>query len=275
MPTRQRAIFLLSASLLIILLPVVARAEPFSIPPLPEDEVKETKVYYKEGDVGLEKMVTVQRMLYLEAPSALKYHVYWVGEGASRRPEITLIEERNNETSATYTFFFRPGEHFIIESFKEMVTNKAGKEIRREHHNFTHPLLNYPDDLTHAYTIEYALRGLDFTPGTKRTFRLWLPPATILPMVARVKKVETIKLSDGSTWPCYRVEFRPDMTKFLGGILGRIIQLFVPKYTFWYDTRGTHPLIRYTGPMGKGGAMGVPTEIYDTTMIKPHPAEAQ
>jgi len=271
----KKAIFPLVAFLLVLLLPTAARTEPFGIPPLPEDEVRENKIYYKEGDVGLEDMAMAQRMLYLEAPTALKYHVYWVGEGTSRHPEITLIEERHNEPTATYTFLYRPGEHFIMESFKKVVTNKEGKEIRREYHNLSHPLLDLPDDLTHVYTIEYALRGLEFKPGTRRTFHIWLPPATIVPMVARVKKIENIKLFDGSTWPCYRVEFGPDMTKFLGRILGRIIQLFVPKYIFWYDTRGTHPLIRYIGPMGKVNAIGVPTEIYDTTKIKPHPAEEQ
>lgn len=272
----KKAIFPLGAFLVVILFPTAAMTKPFGIPPLPEDEVRENKIYYKEGEVGLEGMDTVQRMLYLEAPTALKYHVYWVGEGANRRPEITLVEERHNETTATYTFIYRPGKHFIMEGFRKVVTNKAGKEIRREYHNLSHPLLDYPDDLTHVYTIEYALRGLDFKkPGTKRSFHIWLPPATIVPMLARVEETEEIKLSDGSTWPCYRVEFGPDMTKFLGWLIGRIVQLFVPNYIFWYDTRGTNPLIRYIGPMGKVNAIGVPTEIYDTTLIKPHPAEKQ
>ncbi|UCD85149.1 MAG: hypothetical protein JSU92_02870, partial [Deltaproteobacteria bacterium] len=137
----RKAIFSIIILSLIIILPTAAETKPFAVPPLPEDEVRDSKIYYKEGDVVLEDMVTVQRMLYLEAPSLLKHHVYWVGEGDSRHPEVTLIEERHNETTATYTFFFRPGKDFIMEGFSKVVTNKDGNEIRREYYNTTNPLI--------------------------------------------------------------------------------------------------------------------------------------
>ena len=266
----------LAASLIIVLLPATSRNEPFNIPPLPEDEVRESIIFYKEGKVGIEDMATSQQMLYWEAPSFLKHHVYWVGEGASRRPQLTLIEERHNETTATYTFYFKPGEHFILERFEVVVKDGSDKEVRREHHNLFHPMLEHPDDLTHVYTVEYALRGLDFTkPGSTRTFNIWLPPNTVVAMVAEVIGVENIELKDGTTWPCYRVEFGPDMVKLLGPILGRVIKPFIGDYTFWYDTRGTHPLIKYVGPMGKVNTGGVPTEVYETASISPHPEKAE
>ena len=82
-------------------------------------------------------------------------------------------------------------------------------------------------------------------------------------------------MKDGTTWPCTRVVIGPDMVEFLGPIMGRVIKPFLAEYTFWYDTRGTHPLIKYMGPMGKVNTGGVPTEIYETTSLTPDPGKAE
>ena len=58
-------------------------------------------------------------------------------------------------------------------------------------------------------------------------------------------------------------------------IMGRVISPFLAEYTFWYDARGTHPLIKYVGPMGKVNTGGVPTEIYETKSLTPHPGETK
>jgi len=271
MDVKKSGLALIALMMISVIVPA-AQNEPFGLPPLPEDEVRESVIFYKEGEVGLEDIAVSQRMLYWEAPSALKFHVYWTGEGEERRPEITLLEERHNGTTAFYTFLFKPGDRLIMEGFNKKVTDPSGKEVQREYRNFSHPLSDYPDDLFHVYTLEYALRGMDFnSPGLERRFSLWVPPGAVVPMIARVKGLETITLKDGTTWPCCRVEIGPDMVEFLGPILGRIIRPFLATYTFWYDTRGTHPLIKYVGPRGKVNTGGAPTEIYETTSLTPYP----
>lgn len=263
-------------SLIVVLGPGSAYSEPFKIPPLIEDEVGDSNVYYLEGEIDVDDMPTSQRTLYWEAPVSIRRHTYWVGEGSSRRPQITLTEQRRNTTTAVYTFYFKPGKDLILESFEEKVVDKSGKEVRREYRNLTHPLLDLPDDLVHAYTVDFALRSLDFTKtGSERNFSILLPPATVVVMIAEVKGVENITLRDGTVWSCYRVDIRPDLVKLLGPILGRIISPFIGDYNFWYDTRGNHPLIKYQGPMGKVNTGRVPTEIYETSRTESRPAKTK
>jgi hypothetical protein len=273
MTMRGAALIIAACILPVIIIPGSAsRADPLNIPPMPEDELKRSIIYYKEGEVGLEDVAIAQRMLYWEAPSILQFHFYWQGEGDNSRPQLTVTEERHNGTSAEYTFSFSSGDHYVMERYTKVVKDLEGEVVQKELRDFSHPIYNYPEDLTHVYTIEYCLRGLDMErPGYKQTFHLWLPPTGVIPMTAEVRGIETITLHNGRKYTCRVVEIRPDMVQFLGPVLGRLIRPFLATYTFWYETQGTHPTIRYTGPMGKINTGGVPTEIYEMISIKQKP----
>ncbi len=65
------------------------------------------------------------------------------------------------------------------------------------------------------------------------------------------------------------------MSAFLGPILGRLIQPLIPGYEFWFDVHGTHPIMRYKGPLGKVNIIGVPDEVYDIISIDPDPGGQQ
>ncbi len=246
-----------------------AAGDPLPIPPMPGEEVKKSLIYYKEGEVGLEDIAIAQRMLYWEAPSTLQFHYYRVGQADATRPQLTVTEERHNGTIATYNFYFKPGDNYSLQSFDKVVKDDKGRVVQREWRDLSHPVFDYPDDLTHVYTIEYCLRGLDMSkPGQELKFHIWLPPSGVVPMTARVKNVENITLHNGKSYTCRVVEIAPDMVGFLGPILGRLIRPFLATYNFWYETGGTHPTIRYVGPMGKVNTGGVPTEIYEMISIK-------
>jgi hypothetical protein len=257
---------------LAFLFPLNSMSESFKMPPFPEDELRTYRSYYKDGDVNPDDLARSQRMLYLEDPSLLKWHLFWVGEGASRRPQVSLTEERNNGTTANHTFYFKSGDSFIIEGFDRVVKDQSGKVVQRKKRDLTHAMWEYPDDVCLIYTINYALRGLDLaSPGVEHSFNLWNGGLT--PMKATVKGAETITLRDGSEYKCFRVEIRPDPTEMLGPVLGRAINVFLGQYTLWFDVNGSHPMVQYMGPMGKVNSGSAPTAVYELASDKPRPGE--
>ncbi|GEM_PF-1591413 len=255
-----------------ILWPISSTAEPFLMPKFPKHEIKITNIHYEGKKIDPKTASLSQRLLYLEAPKRLEADLHRVGKGADRRLEFVMVERQNNANTAINTFTFKTTEYMILEKYEKVVNNSSGKRLRKEFYYMSHPANKYPDDLVHPYTIEVTFRGLELDkPGAKRRFNIWLPPTVVIPMELKVCEKETIKLPIGSR-ECYRVEIRPFMTAFLGPFLGRLIQRFVPSYVFWFDINGTHPLLKYKGPLGKVNVIGVPDEVYDTVKLEPDPS---
>lgn len=257
---------------LVILFPLASMGEAFKMPPFPEEEFATHRTYYKEGVLDPEDMAYSQRRLHWEDPKSLKWHLYWVGEGKMREPRAELVEELYNGTTMSYKFFFKPGDKLILRGLESVARDKSGEVVRSEKHDLTHPVLEYPDNILHVNTIHYAIRGMDLsTPGTQHSIFVWLSP--INPVRAEVKGTETVRLKDGREIKCYRVEVVPDLKKTMGFLLGMALELLIADYTFWFDVAGSHPLVKYEGPMGKGNTRGAPTIIYELVSEKPGAGE--
>jgi len=256
----------------VILWPIRSYSEPFPMPRLPKRETRVVKIHYEGKKIKLEKATLSQKLLYKESPHQLESDMHWVGEGSARQLEFVMVERLNSKNTNTNTFTFKASNSLILEKFEKVVTSPSGKRLRREYYDLRHPAQNFPEDLMHTYTMEIAFRGLKLDqPGSVHRFYFWIPPAMVIPMLVKVKKTETLELPIGSR-KCHRVEIKPDMSALLGKFLGRIIQPLIPSYLFWLETRGTHPLLKYKGPLGKINIIGAPDEIYQTVKIDPDPA---
>jgi len=264
-------IIIAAMAFLSVLFPLSSTGEPFKMPPFPEDESLTHHTYYEEGKLDPESMAPSQVRLHMEDPTLLKWHLYWVGQGPSRRPRADLVEEQYNGTTMNYTFYFEPGDKFILKGLDITVKDKSGEVVRRQKHDLIHPVWEHPDDVCHANTIHYALRGLDLaSPGTEHSFNVWGGPEPgLAPMKAVIKDTETVTLKDGRQVKCYRVDVAPDLGKTMGFILGNAMRAFVGTYTFWFDVNGSHPLVKYEGPMGKMNSRSAPTMIYELVSEKP------
>ena len=154
---------------------------------------------------------------------------------------------------------------------EKTVDTPAGKRLREEAYSFSNPFLKYPKDLVHLYVLEIVFRGLKLDqPGSRHNFNLWLPPNVVVPMYVKVKGKETVKLPHRSR-EAYRLEIVPDMTVFLGSIVGKLITAVLPRWKVWFDVHGTHPIVKYDGPLGKVNVFGVPDEIYELIKVSPEP----
>lgn len=261
-----------SPFILVILFSCPIYATPFRIPPLPEREVKESRVYLQGKAFNPATASQMMRLQYYESPNYLKAYIEWLGRGATKQLKFTMVENLNSTAVATNVFYFRR-DLLVIERYERTIVNSAGRTIRTEMYNLAHPHLKYPQDLMHPYTVEIAFRGLKLDkPGTTQTFNLWLPPNVIIPVEARVMGVETIT-ADSKARQCYRVDLFPQFTSFIGSFFAKIIQPLVPQYSFWFEVNGTRPIVRYRGPLGKLNTSGAPTEVYDLVRVDPDPSK--
>lgn len=246
-------------------------ATPFRIPSLPEREIKESKAYLHGKAFNPENASQMMRLQYYESPNYLKATIQWVGNAEAKQLKFTMVENLNSGAIATNVFYF-VRDFLVIEKYERTIVNKAGRTIRTEIYNLAHPHLKYPNDLMHPYTLEVAFRGIKLNkPGSSQTFNLWLPPNVIIPVEARVMGTESITVTS-QTRQCYRVDLFPQFTFFIGSFLAKIIQPLMPQYSFWFEVNGTHPIVRYRGPLGKINSSGAPTEIYDLVRLDPDPS---
>lgn len=258
---------------IIALSPILSKAENFKMPRMPEREIRVTEIHYEGKKIDPDTASLSQKLLWLGSPKRLESDFYWVGTGADRHPEFIMVERLNNKNTVTNTYKFKPGKHLVIATYERIEKSPNGRQLRREFYNIAHPDNNYSEDLMHSYTLELAFRGLPLDkPGSKHEYNIWLPPGMIIPMVAKVRGKETLDTPMGKR-ECYKVEIAPNMSKFLGPILGRLVQPLIPKYRFWFDVNGTHPILRYIGPLGKVNIIGVPDEVYVIISLDPDPSK--
>ncbi len=91
-------------------------------------------------------------------------------------------------------------------------------------------------------------------------------------MKVRVEGIEEIKVPAG-TFQCHKVVMTPMVSEFYGKIIGRVVQrFFAPKYSFWLDAGGSHPCVKYRGPLGAVTA-GLPKVIHELISYSQEPLE--
>ena len=238
-----------------------AQDPPFAAPAIPE-EWRSFRVYFETPIRDLDRLPLNQQLLYRETANHIETTSRWIGEGSRRRLEYTRTEKLNSHCLAVVQFRFLPGNYFQLQEMARTVTNPAGERVREEYCNFEDPRFRYPADLCHPYTLELAYRSLELAPGTTRNFHLWLGATASLKMTVRVEGLETLPLDDGRRVSCYRLEMIPDLVEYIG-VVGKLIQPIVPRYTWWLSAEGSHSQVRYRGPLGQINVVNAPVEVHD------------
>ena len=238
---------------------------PISVPKIPEGETRVLKVTVSHK----EKMSPGQILSLNASARQIETRVHWEGTGADRYLVYQRTELLNNNCTAKYIFTFLPGAELKMKNLDKTITAPGGKVVQKEFYDYTEPLLKYPPILAHPFTLEVAFRSFDLTPGSRRAFNLWLAPNMIMNMETVVGGIETVTLSNGKQYKCYRIEMIPNFVDTFGALTDKLIRPIVPGYTFWLSAEGTHPLVKYSGPMGQVSPIGAPTETHEMVNYTP------
>lgn len=244
----------------------------YKVPSIPDGEVRKLKVRYEDpklNDAYFAGKPINQRILHDEATSSIETIVKFKGEGSARQLVYTRNETLHNRALSTWDFTFLPGDRLVLSTIEHRIKTPAGKQIRHEFFDLTDPIFHYPSDSFHAYVLEVFFRTLPLQVGYKNQFHLWLAPKAIMRMMISVEKTEILKTPAGDI-ECFVIQMTPNVEDFLGKA-GKLIQPLVPKFTFWTTVKGTHPVIKYRGPLGEVNLVGAPIEVHDLTSISPAP----
>lgn len=257
-------------SLMVLATAMAQEGNVYKVPAMPDAEVRKLRVHYEDpkfNDAYFAARPMNQRVLHDEAAATIETVVKYKGEGANRQIIYTRNETLHNRALSTWEFTFAPGDNLILNTIEHRMKTPAGKQIRHEYFDLRDPTFHYPLDTYHAYVLEVFFRILPLKVGYKNQFHFWLSPKALMRMMIEVEKTEIVKTSAGDI-ECYVLQMTPNLEDFLGKP-GRIIQAFVPKFTFWPAVKGTHPMIKYRGPLGEVNLGSAPIEIHVLTSISP------
>lgn len=230
------------------LLAVSALAQPVSTPVGNAGEVRVYQVSYLDPTYDPEEAGGIQALVHHESPALYQVEAQWQGEGQARHWVYRRTEYLFTGAVGRWTFEFLPGPHLVLNRFEHTIATPAGKLLRREAYSLRAPELGYPEHLLHPNVLEFAFRGLSFQTGQRVNLSVFLNPQVIYAMEVKVAGRETLPTRFGPQ-ECWKVEMRSGPANYQG-VAGLILQGLSPTYTFWFLTAGSHPLIRYEGPLG-------------------------
>lgn len=187
-------------------------------------------------------------MVHHESPRIFRVESSWQGEGDRRRLVYRRSETLFNGGSGRWTFEFMPGDHLVLGRFEHTLSSPGGKLLRRENFSLRDPAFGYPDHLLHPNVMEFAFRGLPLRAGQSYRFSVFLNPLIIYEMEVKVVGREPLDTLLGRR-ECWKLEMVSSSANYQG-LSGMLLQRLSPTYTFWLLDQGSHPLVRYEGPLG-------------------------
>lgn len=242
----------------------------FPVPALPDGEVRVLNVRYEDPkmtDAYFASKPINQRILHDEASASIETTIKYRGEGNTRQLIYLRKEILHNRTISEWKFTFAPSKNLILQTIEHEVRTPSGKTVRKEFFDLSDPVFKYPPDSFHPYTLELFFRSLPLKIGYKGSFHLWLAPKSVIRMTILVDKTEKVKTPAGE-FECFCLQMTPNLEDFLGKA-GKVVQPLIPGYTFWLAVKGTHPVVKYRGPLGEVNMVGAPIEIHELTKITP------
>ena len=203
-----------------------------------------------------------------EAATKFETELLWVGEGKERHITYYRKEHLRNKCTSEWKFTFLPGENLILDKIENKMINPEGEITRDESYSITDSYLKYPQPLLHSFVIEVALRTMEFKKGNKKHFYVFLGPSSIYKMEVKVMGRETLNLPIGKK-DVIRVNMRSLLEDVFGSFTARFLKYVIPGHVFWFDAEGNHPMLKYTGPMGRYLPVGVPLETHTIVNYEP------
>lgn len=246
-------------------------AEPFKSPPLIKKERLVFRCGYEDPNVSFAGKALGIQALDRELAEEINQTVERYQEGELGYIRLhTKNKLRNGNIVDATTILIDRGK-LIWQSTTGVVTSASGKELGGgAFYGPQDPAYGYPDDIYDTSMLLTLFRGITLDKGYQQYFYLWIDNRNIMRMKVRVEGTEEVKVPAG-TFQCYKVEMTPMIAEFFGEIIGKVVQrFFTPKYSFWLDTQGSHPCVKYRGPLGAVTA-GLPMVIYELVSYSQEP----
>ncbi len=154
-----------------------------------------------------------------------RYESYYHLEGTEFKPEQIDIVYKNKN-----------GE--ILKTLNKSFDYKNGKIICNV--NGKKQVLKFKDNLVDRENLGLFLSNYPFEAKKELSFHLLTHDPLIRKMTVKYKGQETIK-NGKETVRCHKLEMAPDL-----GLL-KILNAFVPKIYFWFESKPPHNFIKYEG----------------------------
>ncbi len=250
--------------------PALSSDLPYNIPKLPGEEKHRFNVSLSEPVKDESALHLLQRFIYLESSASIENHIRFIKEGDKTWLDYnytTLL--RNGNTCNTHIRYL-PGKTMQMKDVTIEATTPSGKVVREEYICLNDPKFSFPQDLLQPSAARLGYRSMDLVPGNSRNCHMLVGiPGGMLKVKITVKDIETLMLNNKDKVNCFRIEMEPILSEILG-VIGKLLQPFVPKYTWWLTEDPPHSLIRFRGPIGSGGNLGKTLmETFDRNEITP------
>ncbi len=244
--------------------PAMSSDQPFHIPKLSMEEKYRLNVTLDEPVSDESSLHLFQQFVYLESAASIENISRIVKEGDKSWLDFNYITQLRNGNTCNTHIRFLPGEKLQMKDMTIKAMTPSGKVVREEYICLNDPEFGFPPDLLQPYAARLAYQSMDLTPGNSRNFHMLVGiPGGMLKMKITVKEIETLTLNNKDKVNCYRLEMEPILSEFLG-IIGKLVQPFVPKYTWWLTEDPPHLFARFRGPIGSGVNIGkTVTENFD------------
>ncbi len=246
-------------------------AEAFKSPPLVKKERLVFRGGYEDPDVSFAGKALGIQALDRESAEEISQTVERYQEGEQGYLRLRTKNKLRNGNTADATTILADREKLIWQSTNGVITSASGKELSRgAFYGPRDPAYGYPDDIYDVSILLTLFRGITLENGYQQYFYLWIDNRNIMRMKVTVEGTEEVKVPAG-TFRCYRVDMTPMIAEFFGELIGKVVQrFFTPKYSFWLDAQGTHPCVKYRGPLGAVTA-GLPMVIYELVSYSQEP----
>jgi hypothetical protein len=229
---------------------ISSRAGDFTVPEIPDGEVRIYKGYYaREKDRPDEDDPLTKD---LRKFMAVKYTVTtrWEGKGDGRRLVMTRKQSLANGSKNDMTFTFNTSPKFRLESYESQLFAPDGTKVSDEYFNFTSPALKNPEDVFNNIIGHMAIHGRELSVGKQIRYNIWVSPTMVYPGTHKVVGEETITTPAG-TFECYKLESEA-VSEGLTDLMGIVIGLAGGKTYIWVEKGGSHGLVRVQYPVSLG-----------------------
>ena len=266
---------ILAAAGSVLILAGPLSAEPFKSPALIQKERSVFQCGYEDPNVSFARKPLGIQALDRELAEEIELTVERYREGERKYVRLHNKNKLRNGTMLDATTILTDRGELIWKSTTGVVTNASGKELSRgSFYDPRDPAYGYPDDIYDPSVLLTLFRGMELEKGCQQYFHLWMTGRNILRMKIKVEEIEEVEVPAG-TFRCHKVVMIPMVSEFYGEVIGKMVQrFFAPQYTFWLDTQGSHPCVKYHGPLGSATA-GLPMVIYELISYSQEPSEDQ
>ncbi|MCP4683132.1 MAG: hypothetical protein GY864_12420 [Desulfobacterales bacterium] len=244
--------------------PVFPSTQPFDIPTLCKDDSYRMNVYVDQPVDSFTSLHTLRQFTFLEAANDVHRSTRFVKEEGTTCLEYNYTYVQRNKNTCSTRVRYLPGKAMQMKDITITGTTPSGVIVRDEYICLDDPTFQFPPDLLHRYAAGVAYQNMDLIPGDSREFNMLVgAPGFMLKMRVDVNDIEILSLNDKDDVRCYRLEMVPILSEILG-LFGKVLQPFVPKFTWWVTEEKPHTWVRYRGPVGSNVSLGKSlTETFD------------